>query len=78
MGLSAPRNPSQRKHVELPHVVVMKFENRKVRTSMSGGPGVIARASELTRSDNLPVAGLEQANALFRIARGQDDGSEKS
>jgi len=45
---------------------------------MSGGPGVIARASELTRSDNLPVAGLEQANALFRIARGQDDGSEKS
>jgi hypothetical protein len=26
---------------------------------------------------NLPVAGLEQANALLRIARGQD-GSEKS
>lgn len=32
-----PGIPPTGKHVELPHVVVMKFENGKVRTSTSGG-----------------------------------------
>jgi carboxymethylenebutenolidase len=62
------------KRVNLPHVVVMKFENRKVahehiwwdQASLLGQVGLLDPA-------NLPVAGVEQARQLLRVAQGQGD-----
>ena len=67
-----PGIPPTRKRVELPHVVVMKFENGKVahehvwwdQASLLVQVGLLDPA-------NLPVAGVEQAKELLRIAAGQ-------
>ena len=64
-----PGIPPTGKHVEIPHVVVMKFENRKVahehvwwdQASLLVQVGLLDPA-------NLPVAGVEQAKGLLRIA----------
>ena len=72
MGLSAAGNPSDRQTCGPPHVVVMKFENGKVahehvwwdQASLLVQVGLLDPA-------NLPVAGVEQAKELLRIATGQ-------
>ena len=67
-----PGIPPTSKRVELPHVVVMKFEDGKVahehvwwdQASLLVQVGLLDPA-------NLPVAGVEQAKELLRIAAGQ-------
>ena len=67
-----PGLPPTGKRVELPHVVVMKFENGKVahehiwwdQASLLVQVGVLDPA-------NLPVRGVEQARELLRIAQSQ-------
>jgi carboxymethylenebutenolidase len=62
------------KRVDLPHVVVMKFENGKVahehvwwdQASLLVQVGLLDPAS-------LPVAGVEQARQLLRVAQGHGD-----
>jgi len=64
-----PGIPPTGKHVELPHVVVMKFENGKVahehvwwdQASLLVQVGLLDPA-------NLPVVGVEQARRLLRVA----------
>jgi len=66
-----PGIPPTGKKVELPHVVVMKFENGKVahehvwwdQASLLVQVGLLDPAS-------LPVAGVEQARKLLRVAHG--------
>jgi len=66
-----PGIPPTGKKVELPHVVVMKFENGKVahehvwwdQASLLVQVGLLDPAS-------LPVAGVEQARKLLRVAQG--------
>ena len=61
------------KHVDLPHVVVMKFENGKVahehiwwdQASLLVQVGLLDPA-------NLPIVGSEQAKELLRIAQGNE------
>ena len=68
-----PGIPPTGKHVELPHVVVMKFENGKVvhehiwwdQASLLVQVGLLDPA-------NLPVAGGEQAKELLRITQGKE------
>ncbi|MBV8674558.1 MAG: ester cyclase [Acidobacteriaceae bacterium] len=65
-----PGIPPTGKKVELPHVVVMKFENGKVahehiwwdQASLLVQVGLLDPA-------NLPVAGIEQARKLLRLAK---------
>jgi SnoaL-like polyketide cyclase. len=65
------------KRVELPHIVVMKFENGKVahenvwwdQASLLVQVGLLDPAS-------LPVAGVEQARQLLRVAQGQGRGDQ--
>ena len=67
-----PGIPPTGKHVEIPHVVVMKFESGKVahehvwwdQASLLVQVGLLDPAK-------LPVAGVEQAEELLRIAAGQ-------
>ena len=67
-----PGIPPTGKRVELPHVLVMKFENGKVahehvwwdQASLLVQVGLLDPA-------NLPVAGIEQAKELLRVAAGQ-------
>jgi carboxymethylenebutenolidase len=67
-----PGIPPTGKHVDVPHVVVMKFENGKVahehvwwdQASLLVQVGLLDPA-------NLPVSGVEQAKELLRIAAGQ-------
>ena len=74
-----PGIPPTGKHVEIPHVVVMKFENGKVaHEHVWWDQASLLVQVGLLDPTNLPVAGLEQAHELLRIARGQEDGSEKS
>lgn len=71
-----PGIPPTGKRVELPHVVVMKFENGKVahehiwwdQASLLVQVGLLDPA-------NLPVVGVEQARKLLRLAQGRDDQS---
>ena len=66
-----PGIPPTGKRVELPHVVVMKFENGKVahehvwwdQASLLVQVGLLDPAK-------LPVAGVEQAKKLLRVAQG--------
>jgi carboxymethylenebutenolidase len=66
-----PGIPPTGRRVELPHVVVMKFENGKVahehvwwdQASLLVQVGLLDPA-------NLPVAGVEQARKLLRVAQG--------
>ena len=72
-----PGIPPTGKYVELPHVVVMKFENGKIahehiwwdQASLLVQVGLLDQA-------NLPVAGVEQARKLLRIAQQQTDAVE--
>jgi carboxymethylenebutenolidase len=69
-----PGIPPTGKRVELPHVVVMKFENGKVahehiwwdQASLLVQVGLLDLA-------NLPVAGVEQARKLLYVAQGHGD-----
>jgi carboxymethylenebutenolidase len=71
-----PGIPPTGKKVELPHVVVMKFENGKVahehvwwdQASLLVQVGLLDAA-------NLPVVGVEQATRLLRIA--EENGDER-
>jgi carboxymethylenebutenolidase len=66
-----PGVPPTGKHVELPHVVVMKFEDGKIahehiwwdQASLLVQVGLLDPAG-------LPVAGVEQARKLMSVARG--------
>jgi carboxymethylenebutenolidase len=70
---------SSGKHVKVPHVVVMKFEKGKVaHEHVWWDQASLLVQVGLLDTTNLPVAGLEQAHELLRIARGQEDGFEKS
>ena len=73
-----PGIPPTGKHVELPHVVVMKFENGKVAHEHIwwDQASLLVQVGLLDPTD-LPVAGLKQAHKLLRLARGLEDGSEK-
>jgi carboxymethylenebutenolidase len=72
-----PGIPPTGKHVDLPHVVVMKFENGKVahehiwwdQASLLVQVGLLDQA-------NLPVAGVEQARELLRIAQERVEAAE--
>jgi carboxymethylenebutenolidase len=74
-----PGIPPTGKRVELPHVVVMKFENGKVahehiwwdQASLLVQVGLLDPA-------NLPVAGDEQARKLLRVAQGHGEQLETS
>jgi carboxymethylenebutenolidase len=67
-----PGIPPTGKHVDLPHVVVMKFEHGKIahehvwwdQASLLVQVGILDPA-------NLPLAGAEQARALLRAAEGR-------
>ena len=62
------------KRVDLPHVVVMKFENRKVaHEHIWWDQGSLLVQVGLLDPANLPVAGVEQARQLLRVAQGQGD-----
>jgi carboxymethylenebutenolidase len=69
-----PGIPPTGKRVELPHVLVMKFENGKVahehvwwdQASLLVQVGLLDPA-------RLPVAGVEQARKLLRVAQGHKD-----
>ena len=69
-----PGIPPTGKKVELPHVVVMKFENGKVahehvwwdQASLLVQVGLLNQA-------NLPVVGVEQARELLRVAQRSED-----
>ena len=71
-----PGVPPTGKKVELPHVVVMKFENGKVahehvwwdQASLLVQVGLLDPA-------NLPVVGVEQASELRRVAQRREDQS---
>jgi carboxymethylenebutenolidase len=73
-----PGIPPTGKRVELPHVVVMKFENGKVahehiwwdQASLLVQVGLLDPAK-------LPVAGVEQARRLLRVAQGHEDQDTK-
>ena len=74
-----PGIPPTGKRVELPHVVVMKFENGKIahehvwwdQASLLVQVGLLDPAT-------LPVAGVEQARKLLRVAQGHADELETS
>jgi len=74
-----PGIPPTGKKVELPHVVVMKFENGKVahehvwwdQASLLVQVGLLDPA-------NLPVVGVEQARTLLRVSKGHAERFELS
>ena len=67
-----PGIPPTSKRVELPHVVVMKFEDGKVaHEHVWWDQGSLLVQVGLLDPANLPVAGVEQAKELLRIAAGQ-------
>jgi carboxymethylenebutenolidase len=69
-----PGIPPTGKRVELPHVVVMKFENGKIaHEHVWWDQASLLVQVGLLDPGNLPVAGAEQARRLLRIAQGQGD-----
>jgi carboxymethylenebutenolidase len=73
-----PGIPPTGKHVELPHVVVMKFENGKVaHEHIWWDQASLLVQVGLLDPTNLPVAGLKQAHELLRLAHGLEEVSEK-
>ena len=72
-----PGVPPTGKKVELPHVVVMKFENGKVATHehVWWDQASLLVQVGLLDPTNLPVAGIEQAKQLLRIAQRREDES---
>jgi len=66
-----PGVPPTGKRVELPHVVVMKFENGKVaHEHIYWDQASLLVQVGLLDPENLPVAGVEQARELLRISNG--------
>jgi carboxymethylenebutenolidase len=67
-----PGIPPTGKRVEIPHVVVMKFENGKVaHEHIYWDQASVLVQVGLLDPTNLPVAGAEQARQLLRLAQGQ-------
>lgn len=67
-----PGIPPTGKKVELPHVVVMRFENGKVaHEHVWWDQASLLVQVGLLDPTNLPVAGVEQATELLRVAQGQ-------
>jgi len=65
-----PGIPPTGKKVELPHVVVMKFENGKVaREHVWWDQASLLVQVGLLDPGKLPVVGVEQAKKLLRVAR---------
>jgi len=69
-----PGIPPTGKRVEIPHVVVMKFENGKVAHEHVwwDQASVLVQVGLLDPA-KLPVAGVEQARELLRSTRGEQD-----
>jgi len=69
-----PGIPPTGKRVEIPHVVVMKFENGKVAHEHVwwDQASVLVQVGLLDPA-KLPVAGVEQARELLRSSRAQED-----
>jgi carboxymethylenebutenolidase len=69
-----PGIPPTGKRVELPHVVVMKFENGKIaHEHVWWDQASLLVQVGLLDPENLPVAGVEQARKLLRVAQGHGD-----
>jgi carboxymethylenebutenolidase len=69
-----PGIPPTGKRVELPHVVVMKFEDGKVaHEHVWWDQASLLVQVGLLDPMNLPVVGVEQARKLLRIVEGQED-----
>jgi carboxymethylenebutenolidase len=67
------------KHVELPHVVIMKFENGKVaHEHIWWDQASLLVQVGLLDPTNLPVAGVEQARKLLRIAQEHENRPDES
>ena len=59
------------RHVELPHIVVMKFENGKVaHEHVWWDQASLLVQVGLLHPGNLPVVGVEQARRLLRVVEG--------
>jgi carboxymethylenebutenolidase len=72
-----PGIPPTGNRVELPHVVVMKFENGKVaHEHLYWDQASLLVQVGLLDPANLPVAGVEQARRLRSIAEGSRDKNE--
>jgi carboxymethylenebutenolidase len=71
-----PGVPPTGKRVELPHVVVMKFENGKVaHEHIYWDQASLLVQVGLLDPTNLPVAGVEQARGLLGVAQGHGEQS---
>jgi carboxymethylenebutenolidase len=71
-----PGIPPTGKRVELPHVVVMKFENGKVaHEHIYWDQASLLVQVGLLDPKNLPVAGNEQARRLVRVSQERGDHS---
>ena len=69
-----PGIPPTGKRVELPAVVVMKFENGKIaHEHVWWDQASVLVQIGLLDPKNLPVAGVEQARKLLRVAEGRED-----
>jgi len=67
-----PGIPPTGKRVELPHVVVMKFENGKIaHEHIWWDQASLLVQVGLLDPGNLPVAGVDQAKKLLSVAEGQ-------
>jgi carboxymethylenebutenolidase len=74
-----PGIPPTGKRVQLPHVVVMKFENGKVaHEHVWWDQASLLVQVGLLDPTKLPVAGVEQARELLRVAQRHGDQSERS
>jgi carboxymethylenebutenolidase len=74
-----PGIPPTGKLVELPHVVVMKFEDGKVaHEHIWWDQASLLVQVGLLDPTNLPVAGVEQAKKLLRLAQGTENQLETS
>jgi carboxymethylenebutenolidase len=68
-----PGIPPTGKRVELPHVVVMKFEKGKVaHEHIWWDQATLLVQVGLLDPANLPVVGVEQARKLLRVAQGRE------
>ena len=69
-----PGIPPTGKRVELPHVVVMKFENGKIaHEHVWWDQATLLVQVGLLDPAKLPVAGVEQARKLLRVAQRHED-----
>ena len=74
-----PGIPPTGKHVEIPHVVVMKFVNGKIaHEHIWWDQASVLVQVGLLDPENLPIAGVEQARKLLRVAQGRGDVSSRA